>query len=126
MFQFARLLDEEYGITRETTRDSSEVGSTSAWWKAPICARCWNLFCRVGYMRSQMGFSGAFGRLFFSCALGCQKPDEAYSHQIQHALGLDPFELMLWDDSQANVDSARACGWNTERYEGSFQRSADS
>jgi putative hydrolase of the HAD superfamily len=174
MFQFARLLDEEYGITLERTRgffkgvfNDCLVGKAdlrtalepflagwgwngtvdefiAIWLRADhvidanlmaiiqdlrgagvLCCLATNQERnRADYMRIRMGFQTAFDRLFFSCELGCQKPDPAYFRQIQQALGFSPDELFLWDDSQANVDSARACGWNGERYEGSCQLSA--
>ena len=71
---------------------------------------------RAEYMKTHMGFAQAFDRLFFSCELGCQKPDPAYFYAIQQALALEPRELLLWDDDQKNVDGARRCGWEAELY----------
>jgi len=71
---------------------------------------------RAEYMKTQMGFADVFDRLFFSCELGCQKPEPAYFYSIQQKLELESRELLLWDDYQKNVEVARECGWQAELY----------
>jgi putative hydrolase of the HAD superfamily len=73
---------------------------------------------RAAYMRTEMGFSGIFDRLYFSCELGCQKPDPAYFATIERDLGLAGDRILFWDDSAAHVTSAREVGWNAEVYTG--------
>ena len=72
---------------------------------------------RAEYMRTAMRFAGRFDRLFFSCELGCQKPDHAYYQHITRALGLPAGEILFWDDNAANVAAARECGWQAEVYD---------
>jgi putative hydrolase of the HAD superfamily len=71
---------------------------------------------RAEYIRTQMGFAGIFDRLFFSCELGCKKPDCAYYERIMGTLGLVGPDILFWDDSPSAVEGARACGWNAEAY----------
>jgi putative hydrolase of the HAD superfamily len=71
---------------------------------------------RAEYMRATMGFAELFDRLFFSCELGCQKPDHAYYQIVETELGLEGQEILFWDDSAVNVASARRWGWNAEVY----------
>lgn len=71
---------------------------------------------RAEYIRTQMGFAGIFERLFFSCELGCKKPDRAYYEHITETLGLAGLDILFWDDSLSVVEGARACGWNAEVY----------
>jgi putative hydrolase of the HAD superfamily len=71
---------------------------------------------RAEYMTNVMGFSEIFDRLFFSCHLGCAKPDGAYYRKIEQELGIEGEQILFWDDTALNVESARACGWNAEVY----------
>ena len=73
---------------------------------------------RAAYMRAEMGFSETFDRLYFSCELGCQKPDPAYYGAIERDLGLAGDGILFWDDAAVNVESARKTGWNAEVYTG--------
>jgi putative hydrolase of the HAD superfamily len=71
---------------------------------------------RAEHMTNVMGFSMIFDRLFFSCHLGCAKPDHAYYRRIEEELGIEGEQVLFWDDTVMNVESARACGWNAEVY----------
>lgn len=71
---------------------------------------------RAEYMKTRMGFQEAFDHLFFSCEVGWQKPDHAYYRYIEKALHLEKEAILFWDDSQTNIEAARECGWNAERY----------
>jgi putative hydrolase of the HAD superfamily len=55
-------------------------------------------------------------RLYFSSALGVAKPAAAFFEAISTDLGVPLAELLLIDDSQANVDGARAAGLAAERW----------
>ena len=75
-----------------------------------------------------MGFERIFDELFFSCELGCHKPDPAHFKIIEDRLGLNGERLLFWDDSAANVEAARKRGWNAvvyatlETFEGTLDR----
>ena len=71
---------------------------------------------RAGYMKTAMNFNELFDRTFFSCELGCMKPDEAFYRQIEQALHLPGREILFWDDSVKNVITARKLGWHAEVY----------
>lgn len=71
---------------------------------------------RANYMKLDMGFQKAFDQLFFSCEMGCQKPERSYFLDIENMLNLDPGSILFWDDNGSNVDEARACGWKAEIY----------
>lgn len=165
-FQFAKLLAEQYSITREMTSgffrgvfNECMVGKADlrlvlapylpewgwqgtldefmrAWWEADnvvdlrivnavgelrqngmLCCLATNQEVnRAAYMRTHMCFWQVFDRLFFSCELGCQKPEPAYFYSIQQKLELESRELLLRDDYQKNVEVARECGWQAELY----------
>lgn len=71
---------------------------------------------RAKYMRHEMGFDQLFDRLFFSCELGCMKPNPEFSAKIEQQLGITGKAILFWDDSQLNVDAAREWGWNAQLY----------
>jgi putative hydrolase of the HAD superfamily len=71
---------------------------------------------RAQYMKSRMGFHEAFDHLFFSCDLGCQKPDHSYFQYIENTLMLEKQSILLLDDIEKNVKAARKFGWNAEIY----------
>lgn len=49
---------------------------------------------------------------FVSCDMGLRKPDPAIFKSVQASLALDSAQCLLVDDSAANVDGARAQGWD--------------
>lgn len=53
-------------------------------------------------------------RCYFSCAIGLAKPSTDFFEHIAADLGSEPGELLFVDDSQANVDGARAAGLHAE------------
>lgn len=53
------------------------------------------------------------------------KPDTAIYDAHTRTFGLDPKATLFIDDSAANVESARAYGWNAIRYTGADQLDAD-
>lgn len=71
---------------------------------------------RAAYMRADMGFSRRFDRLYFSCELGCLKPDPAFYRKIEQDLGFTGPEILFWDDDPRNVRAARSLGWHAEDY----------
>lgn len=58
----------------------------------------------------------AFDELVFSWRLGATKPDPAALAGAAEQLAVEPGELLLVDDSDANVEAARAAGWRAHRY----------
>ncbi len=51
-----------------------------------------------------------FDHIFASFQMGRIKPDRAAYFHVLKALGRPPESILFFDDSQANVDAARACG----------------
>lgn len=73
---------------------------------------------RAEYMRREMGFEQIFDRLFFSCDLGCLKPDPEFYIKIEQELSLPGEAILFWDDLPHNVEAARQQGWSAEVYTG--------
>ena len=71
---------------------------------------------RAAYMKEQMGFRDAFDQLFFSCEMGCQKPEDEYYQIVETQLAMETNEILFWDDSKKNVLAAKARGWHAAAY----------
>jgi putative hydrolase of the HAD superfamily len=72
---------------------------------------------RAAYLERLPAFAGLFDGRFFSCRLGCQKPEKRFFDRIVSETGETADELLLLDDYEPNVAGARAAGWKAERYE---------
>jgi len=73
---------------------------------------------RATYIRERMGFDSIFDRLFFSCELGCAKPDKPFFDAITANIDVEPGDVQFWDDSESHVRAAISVGWNARVYEG--------
>ncbi len=67
---------------------------------------------RAHYLEDLLGLGERFDGAFFSCRLGCQKPDPDFYAAVIRQIGLHPAEVFLIDDNAANVIGAKAMGWN--------------
>ena len=164
--EFARLLDDEHGISRESTQPffrgpfigcvtgTADLKEAIApylkeWgWKDSVddCLRVWfeadsemntGLLDRVSelrakgypcyvastqerhraeYLETVMGFASRFDGLFFSARVGVGKPAVAFYDHVASAIGCSAGSILFFDDHEANVDGARAAGWNAELY----------
>jgi putative hydrolase of the HAD superfamily len=65
---------------------------------------------RAAHMRTALGYDELLDRGFYSCELGAAKPEPAFFHAVLDALGAAPPEVLLVDDSEANVVGAREVG----------------
>lgn len=63
-----------------------------------------------------VGIGSVFDQLLFSWRLGATKPDPEAFRLATEALGVEPAAVWFADDSAANVDAARAVGWQAHRY----------
>lgn len=73
---------------------------------------------RAAYLLDALRLRDHCDDAYTSAALGVAKPDPAFFHAIADAERRAPSELMLIDDSLANVTAARACGWQAHYYNG--------
>ena len=72
---------------------------------------------RLHYMRTAMRFDALFDGLFGSAEIGHRKPAAEFYRAVEAQVGVPGEQIMFWDDTQKNVDGARACGWQAELYE---------
>ena len=66
---------------------------------------------RAEYLEKKLGVGDRFEKAFFSCRLGCQKPDRDFYAAVTAEIGLRPNEILLLDDQAPNVEGALAFGW---------------
>ena len=66
---------------------------------------------RAAYLDALPSLQELFPRRFFSCHLEAAKPDSGYFDAVQSSLGHPPESILFLDDKPANVEGARAAGW---------------
>ncbi len=72
---------------------------------------------RTAYILNEMGFAGKFDGMFSSAHIGCMKHEPAFFAAVLEALpDVQAREILFWDDSPANVATARATGIQAELY----------
>ena len=71
---------------------------------------------RALHMTEQLHYGRIFDRLFFSCELGCSKPDPRYFTAILAAANLTPDATLFIDDVEANVRAAESVGIRAELF----------
>lgn len=58
----------------------------------------------------------AFDRCLFAWRLGIGKPEPEAFGLVSTELGVEPQQVLFFDDSQDNVDGALAAGWQAHRF----------
>lgn len=71
---------------------------------------------RTEYMLQQMGFQGAFDKIYSSAHLGLKKPAIEFFAKVTEDLKVPKDEVLFWDDDQRNVDGALEYGIHAEFY----------
>jgi putative hydrolase of the HAD superfamily len=74
---------------------------------------------RMAFLDQRLGIRTTFDRTFVSCEMGVKKPEHGFYHAIRgHFPEATP---VFWDDSRANVEAARECGWTAFVFKDSAQ-----
>ena len=66
---------------------------------------------RARYLWEVLGFRERFDAMHYAADLGCGKSNPAFYAAVEARTGFSGRELMLVDDTPANVEAARAAGW---------------
>lgn len=66
---------------------------------------------RASFLTTRLGLRSHIDGIFYSAAMGCRKPDPAFFEKAARLAGLKASELLLIDDTAANVVAARRAGW---------------
>lgn len=72
---------------------------------------------RTRYLWDQLDLRSRFEWMFSSSELGVRKPDHGFWHRVTAALDTESHaDILLVDDSEANVAAARNFGWRAIHY----------
>lgn len=63
-----------------------------------------------------LGLSNFADEIFCSGDLNVAKPAPLFYSRVAAALNVEPDSILFFDDSAANVDAAKACGWQAFLY----------
>ena len=72
---------------------------------------------RTEYLWQFLGLKNYFDHLYSSCELGFLKRDYKFWEAVLCLLSYSKDEVLVWDDDQKNVESAKIFGFNVEFYE---------
>ena len=68
------------------------------------------------YEENGLNWQKVFKKEFLSCRMKMMKPSRAIFDAAAAEIGFPPAEILFVDDSQTNVDGARAAGWQAVLY----------
>ncbi|WP_165795243.1 HAD family hydrolase [Deinococcus koreensis] len=79
---------------------------------------------RTRHLLDVVGLGAVVDGHFASCAVGHRKPSPDYYAEVTRRLGLEPEQIVFWDDNAENVRGAREAGWQARLYTdvGGFRR----
>lgn len=66
---------------------------------------------RAFHLWNGLGLRHIFEDILYSARLGVAKPDRAFFEQVDRRIGPQPEPPLLFDDSPAVIEAARAFGW---------------
>jgi len=61
-------------------------------------------------------FGKLFHRFFSSADLGVAKPEQGFFTAITESIGVEPQNILFFDDRTENVESAKRAGWSAELF----------
>lgn len=72
---------------------------------------------RAAYLMEDMGLREKVDGIFYSASLGYQKPSPEFYSLVTQATSVAPESIVLIDDTEENVQAARASGWNAVHWQ---------
>lgn len=73
---------------------------------------------RADYLMQQMGLGADVDGIIYSAAIGYRKPSAEFFDRAAEIAGADPSDIVLVDDTPANVEGARQRGWSAVHWTG--------
>ncbi|WP_055049382.1 HAD-IA family hydrolase [Devosia sp. A16] len=73
---------------------------------------------RADYLMRTVGLGAHVDGIIYSAALGHRKPDAQFFERAAAIAGAAPEEIVLVDDTLANVEAARRSGWSAVHWTG--------
>lgn len=71
---------------------------------------------QVNIFMNDYGFGKYADGIFCSEELGVAKPNNGFYHQVTQRIDTTPGQIIFFDDSLANIDSAQTYGWHAHLY----------
>lgn len=71
---------------------------------------------RAAYLMGDLGLSSRFDGIFYSAALGHQKPSTEFFRLATERVGISASEIGFIDDVEANIRAARQFGWKAMQW----------
>jgi putative hydrolase of the HAD superfamily len=71
---------------------------------------------RAAYLMGDLGLSSRFDGIFYSAALGHQKPAAEFFRLATERVGLPAGDIGFIDDVEANIEAARQFGWKAMQW----------
>ncbi|HEV8601270.1 MAG TPA: HAD hydrolase-like protein [Patescibacteria group bacterium] len=71
---------------------------------------------RTQYLKNVMGMDKIFDGIFSSSSLGVLKPEPGYWEKVLSEIKVNKNEVLIWDDEQETIESAKKFGFNAELY----------
>lgn len=111
-----------YWFEHDADLDTGVLAEADAW-RRRTGGRCYTAanqeHHRIAWLRDNKGLGAHFDEIVYSAALGVCKPDRVFFTNAQARMGVTAAQSILFvDDTAANVDAARACGWRAMLYRG--------
>jgi len=73
---------------------------------------------RAAWLWTRLGLKDHFDAIHYAAGLGWAKPADGFFKTVVARCGFAPEELFFIDDKAANVDAAKALGWNAAVWTG--------
>ena len=73
---------------------------------------------RADYLWTRLGLKDHFDAIHYAADLGWAKPADGFFNTVAARCGFAPEDLFFIDDKIANVDAAKALGWNAAVWTG--------
>jgi putative hydrolase of the HAD superfamily len=73
---------------------------------------------RARHLWETLRLCNRFDAMHYAAAIGWRKSDPQFYAAVEARTGLPPDELLLIDDTPANVEIARSCGWRARHWTG--------
>ena len=74
---------------------------------------------RAAYLWTTLGLKDHFDAIHYAAELGAAKPSPEFFHAVEARSGYAAADIFFIDDKAANIDAARALGWNAAVWDGS-------
>jgi putative hydrolase of the HAD superfamily len=78
---------------------------------------------RAGYLWTTLGLRDHFDAMHYAADIGWKKTDPEFYAAVEARTGFSGAELLLLDDTAANVEAARAAGWGGALWDGTARLS---